>query len=133
MSDQYDSTDSKKVYKDWYGDWYKDYLQRAARSTAPTAGKIKISVQDSEKDRKNNESISHPRHYQSAAGLEVIEVIEAFTSDLKGIEAVDTANAIKYICRWKKKGGIDDLEKCIWYIKHLIAFVLREERESDCD
>lgn len=55
--------------------------------------------------------VSHPDHYQSETGLEVIEAIEAFTFDLKGIEAVDTGNIIKYACRWKKKNGIQDLEK----------------------
>ena len=50
--------------------------------------------------------VSHPSHYKSKNGLEVIDVIEAFTFDLKGIEAVDTANIIKYICRWKNKNGI---------------------------
>lgn len=53
--------------------------------------------------------VSHPDHYQSETGLEVIEAIEAFTFDLKGIEAVDTGNIIKYACRWKKKNGIQDL------------------------
>lgn len=64
--------------------------------------------------------VSHPTHYVSKTGLEVIDVIEAFTSDLQGIEAVDTANALKYLCRWKKKNGIQDLEKAMWYIQHLI-------------
>ena len=51
----------------------------------------------------DDKMVSHPSHYQSNTGLEVIDVIEAFTFDLKGIEAVDTANVIKYICRWKAK------------------------------
>ena len=64
--------------------------------------------------------VSHPDHYQSENGLEVIDVIEAFTSDLKGIEATDTGNIIKYACRWKKKNGIQDLEKILWYTQHLM-------------
>lgn len=43
--------------------------------------------------------VSHPDHYISETGMEVIDVIEAFTFDLKGIEATDTANIIKYACR----------------------------------
>lgn len=42
--------------------------------------------------------VSHPDHYISETGMEVIDVIEAFTFDLKGIEATDTANIIKYAC-----------------------------------
>ena len=68
----------------------------------------------------DDKMVSHPDHYKSDAGLEVIDVIEAFTSELKGIEAADTANIIKYICRWKKKNGIQDLKKAMWYLQHLI-------------
>lgn len=67
--------------------------------------------------------VSHPSHYQSETGLEVIDVIEAFTSDLKGIEATDTGNIIKYICRWKHKNGLQDLEKAKWYLDHLIEHI----------
>ena len=75
--------------------------------------------------------VSHPDHYQSDTGLEVIDVIEAFTSDLKGIEATDTGNIIKYACRWKKKNGIQDLEKIIWYAQHLIDHLKKEEAENN--
>lgn len=79
-----------------------------------------------------DELVSHPSHYQSETGLEVIDVIEAFTFDLKGIEAVDTANVLKYICRWDKKNGLQDLEKAMWYLQHLIEHVrkLKEENEQ---
>lgn len=69
---------------------------------------------------KEDVMVSRPAHYQSQSGLETIEVIEAFTAELQGIEAVDTANIIKYICRWKKKNGIQDLQKAGWYLNHLI-------------
>lgn len=71
--------------------------------------------------------VSHPAHYKSENGLETIDVIEAFTDGLKGIEAVDTANIIKYICRWKKKNGIQDLKKAEWYLIHLINHVEKEK------
>ena len=67
--------------------------------------------------------VSHPSHYQSETGLEVIDVIEAFTFDLKGIEATDTGNVLKYMCRWKNKNGLQDLEKAKWYLDHLIDHV----------
>lgn len=78
-----------------------------------------------------NDLISHPEHYQSETGLEVIDVIEAFTFDLKGIEATDTGNVIKYICRWSKKNGVQDLKKAKWYIEHLIAHVEKEMEEDE--
>lgn len=84
---------------------------------------------------KNYESddkmVSHPKHYQSKTGLEVIDVIEAFTDGLNGIEATDTGNIIKYACRWSRKGTpARDLEKIIWYATHLINY-LKERKEQE--
>ena len=73
--------------------------------------------------------VNHPSHYISETGMEVIDVIEAFTFDLKGVEAVDTGNILKYICRWKKKNGLQDLQKAKWYLEHLIAHVENLEKE----
>lgn len=74
--------------------------------------------------------VNNPQHYQSENGLEVIDVIEAFTAELKGINAVCTANAIKYICRWNKKNGIEDLKKAEWYLQRLIRHRELEEAKS---
>ena len=63
----------------------------------------------------SDKMVSHPDHYMSETGLEVIDVIEAFTFDLKGIEATDTGNILKYMCRWKNKNGLQDLEKAKWF------------------
>lgn len=72
-------------------------------------------------------AVYHPDHYQSKAGIEVIDVIEAFTDGLDGIEAFDTGNAIKYICRWKNKNGVEDLEKARWYIEHLANYIINKK------
>ena len=80
------------------------------------------------------DNVNHPQHYISKKGIEVIDVIEAFTSDLQGIEATDTGNIIKYICRWNQKNGLEDLEKAEWYLKHLIERVkerLNKEKVID--
>lgn len=74
--------------------------------------------------------VHHPSHYQSETGLEVIDVLEAFTIDLNGIEAFDTGNIIKYMCRWKKKNGVQDLEKAKWYLDHLIDHIKNLEKEN---
>lgn len=79
----------------------------------------------------NDRMVSHPPHYQSETGLEVFDVIEAFTFDLKGAEAVCTGNVIKYICRWKNKNGVQDLEKAQWYLTRLIDHVKNLEKEND--
>ena len=79
----------------------------------------------------DDKMVSHPSHYQSKTGLEVIDVIEAFTSDLKGIEATDTGNVIKYMCRWKNKNGLQDLKKANWYLTHLIEHIENNKKENE--
>lgn len=74
--------------------------------------------------------VNHPEHYISETGLEAIDVITAFTFDLKGIEAVCTGNALKYLCRWKQKNGVEDLKKAKWYIEYLIKHVENLEEEN---
>ncbi len=78
----------------------------------------------------DDKMVSHPNHYKSESGLEVIDVIETFTSGLEGVEATDTGNVIKYICRWKKKNGIQDLKKIMWYTQHLIDYLEKKEKEN---
>ena len=68
------------------------------------------------------EMVNHPDHYNPGA-LETINVIEEYTKDLTGIEAFDTANIIKYVCRWKRKNGVEDLRKLVWYANHLINHI----------
>ena len=70
--------------------------------------------------------VNHPQHYKTKSGLEAIDVIEAFTDGLQGYEAVETGNVLKYICRWKKKNGLEDLKKAQWYLSRLISKLEKE-------
>lgn len=64
------------------------------------------------------DNVNHPSHYTNGK-VECIEALEAATSRLSGIEAVCTANAIKYMWRWKLKNGEEDIDKAIWYLTYL--------------
>lgn len=88
--------------------------------------RIKHSVDDVN-ENEQIDSVNHPNHYQSKTGLEVIDVIDAFTHGLDGVLAFDTGNVIKYICRWKQKNGIEDLKKAKWYIEDLINHLEKEK------
>lgn len=66
-----------------------------------------------------SDSVNHPSHYNQN-GMEVWDVIKAFTSDLNGAEAFYAGNIIKYVLRWNKKNGIEDLEKAKVYIDKII-------------
>ena len=70
--------------------------------------------------RNGLDMVNHPSHYKAKNGMEVIDVIEAFTANLEGYEATHTGNVIKYICRWKEKNGLEDLKKAQWYLNRLI-------------
>lgn len=67
-----------------------------------------------------NDIVNHPEHYTYGA-IECIDVIKAVTVDLIGIDAVCTAQVVKYIWRWKHKNGVEDLKKARWYLDYLIA------------
>ena len=70
--------------------------------------------------RNGLDMVNHPKHYIAKNGMEVIDVIEAFTANLSGYEATHTGNVIKYICRWKEKNGLEDLKKAQWFLNRLI-------------
>jgi hypothetical protein len=63
----------------------------------------------------------NPNHYRQGK-VECIDALESATMNLKGIEAVCTANAIKYLWRWKEKNGAEDLRKAQWYIAKLLTY-----------
>lgn len=86
--------------------------------TVNTIEKIeeKITLKELQ-EMKNN--VEHPQHYTNGK-YECINVIEDVTKDLVGLEAVCTANVIKYMWRWKLKNGVEDLKKARWYLNKLI-------------
>ena len=65
--------------------------------------------------KKAPDIVNHPSHYNQGK-FECIDVMV----DTFGNEATQDfciLNAFKYIWRSKKKGGISDLEKALWYLK----------------
>lgn len=71
------------------------------------------------------DAVHHPSYYLKG-GMECIDVIAAATSNLSGMEAVCTGNAIKYLWRWKEKNGVQDLKKAREYMDMLISEVENE-------
>lgn len=104
----------------WNGRFWRipyDYLEKIEDTGEETK-----EVEEETKVEKMNidkEMVNHPLHYTSGK-VECIDAIESATGDLTGIEAVCTANIIKYVWRWKLKNGVEDLEKAKWYLNKLI-------------
>lgn len=65
-----------------------------------------------------SDPVNSPSHY--AGKIECIDAIESAVAGLYGQEAFCTANAIKYLWRWKKKNGAEDLKKAKWYIDRML-------------
>jgi len=65
------------------------------------------------------DNVNHPKHYTQGC-VECIDALAAATINLKGLDAVCTANAIKYLWRWGQKNGVEDLKKACWYIDKLV-------------
>ena len=40
------------------------------------------------------------------------------------------ANIIKYVSRWQRKGGVQDLYKAAWYLMRLVNMIKRQEEEK---
>ena len=58
------------------------------------------------------ETVNHPDHYNE--GIETIDYIESWGMDF------NQGNVIKYVSRYKLKGGLEDLKKAQWYLERLI-------------
>ncbi|WP_415748797.1 DUF3310 domain-containing protein [Streptococcus pseudopneumoniae] len=69
------------------------------------------------------DNINKPSHYQGANGLESIDVVHNFVGILSGASAFFWGNAIKYMLRFQKKNGLEDLKKARknldWLIEEL--------------
>lgn len=68
----------------------------------------------------------NPDHYKKG-GVECIDALEAATIGKTGIEAVCTANIIKYLWRYEDKGKLEDVRKANWYLLHLIQYLEAKE------
>jgi hypothetical protein len=64
--------------------------------------------------------VNHPPHYNNGK-VECIDAMESATVNKKGIEAVCTANVIKYLWRYETKNGIEDVKKAKWYLDKLLT------------
>jgi hypothetical protein len=63
----------------------------------------------------NKEMVNHPEHYGGSENVyEAIKVIEHYKMDF--VEG----NVLKYLLRYKKKNGLEDLKKSLWYLEWLI-------------
>ena len=73
----------------------------------------------------NGDNVNHPNHYADKQ----IEVIDYIRDTLPKDGFVDycLGNVIKYVSRWRKKGGVEDLKKADVYLNWAIETEGKED------
>lgn len=89
-------------------------------------GSVTAGVIETKKDNIN------PNHYKFG-DMEAMPFIDAVTEfgEFQPVETPHVKDAIKYIIRYPRKNGLEDLKKAQWFINHLIE--VREKIESSVD
>ena len=87
-----------------------------------------LKNEDIKMDENVPDMVNHPQHY-TQGGIECIDALKAATVGKRGIEAVCVANVIKYLWRYEKKNGIEDVRKAKFYIERLLK-ELEESQQS---
>lgn len=143
----------KRVTPDAIGDGYLQGaklidLSIAIDSNVPSAKEYELQVvkccingyeiptcfmpcdEEPEVEMEKEDVVNHPQHYISDNGFETIDAIAGLTADKSGLEAFCVGNVIKYVSRYKKKNGLEDLKKAEWYLKRLIRTIEVEEAKK---
>lgn len=109
----------KDLFKDILKDKPSDVI--IEEKTRKTLERIDDFIKDSFGQTKEDlekvliEKVHHPNHYGGENNVyEAIKIIEAH--DLNFVEG----NVVKYLLRYKKKNGFEDLEKALWYMNRLV-------------
>lgn len=71
------------------------------------------------------DNVNHPSHYADGQ----IEVIDFIRDKLTpaGFTEYCEGNVLKYVSRWRKKGGVEDLKKAQVYLGWMIESAEKEE------
>lgn len=75
------------------------------------------------------DNVNHPEHY-TQGDVECIDAIDSATTGLVGIIAVCVANVIKYVWRFARKNGVEDLDKADYYLQRLRT-TIRYKKQQD--
>lgn len=93
----------------------EENIQKAAIESAE---KIKLRQAVDEMMELVPDNINHPAHY-NVGKIEVIDYLQdKMTPEM--FEGFCAGNALKYLSRYRLKGGLEDLKKAKWYLNRLI-------------
>ena len=100
--------------------WYNKEIERIAKEVEKITKEIADNVAFELGKIESEDNIISPNHYASDKGFEVFDVQEAFIHELKGMAASYWCNIVKYILRFQRKNGVEDLKKAKYYLEKLI-------------
>jgi len=69
------------------------------------------------------DNVNNPPHYQGE--VEAIDSIKASMS-YEAFKGYCQGNALKYVIRYSRKNGVEDLRKAQWYINRLIKEIEKD-------
>lgn len=65
-----------------------------------------------------NDAVNNPYHYETGQ-FECIDVMVE-TQGVEAVKAFCLCNAFKYLYRHKRKNGVEDVNKAIWYLNKYV-------------
>ena len=104
--------------RDLFGPYDDDEEKVTPEMRSMEQGKVKAQKQ-----------VKHPDHYNQGE-VECIDAIRSCMAGLSGFEGFCIGNAIKYLWRWRQKGGVTDLEKAKFYIDRVISYAREEKGQA---
>ena len=77
-----------------------------------------------------SDNVNHPSHYETGK-FECIDVMV----ETQGVQATKDfclCNALKYIYRHRRKNGLEDIQKAIWYLNKAVELDGQIKELIDC-
>jgi hypothetical protein len=65
------------------------------------------------------DSVNSPTHYTHGGGIECIDAIDAMLGREGSLRYYE-GSMLKYLWRWRHKGGVESLRKCRWFLERII-------------
>ena len=100
-------------------DFYKKEYKKAIYGAGPADSYYPPGAGTGYDWSEKPDMVNSPAHY-TKGDIECIDAIAEAVKQLRGMEAMCTGNAIKYLWRWRYKNGTEDLKKAVWYIQRMI-------------
>jgi hypothetical protein len=98
-----------------------------AAQTATSFGDL-LHLRKCSTDSIKNDVVNHPSHY-TQGDIECIDAIEAALG-AEGFKAYCKGACIKYLWRTEHKNGLEDLQKCQWYLNKLLEKLISAKLEK---